>query len=483
MIAAVTGLTSPAEAASGDLPVGWKSAFVGVLPVVPVGTDLFGDGKAALATPNDAEVWTQIVTRRAARDQLEVLSPDVLRDRLRRAPDLKRTLELAQERYALGLDRWKALRPKEALAHLDRALALHDEALAVVADPKAKADVEFQRGLVLRELGDATAARAAFVAALELDPGRRVQRGYYDTDTEGVLAAAERDLADRPNTLAARWPDATLATLAERLGVDVFVISLLEGDGTLRVVIWDAQRRAPARSNAMPTADADRAQRSLDRAFSAWHACFLQAEQAMVRPTPRKTWFADVGYMHSVWLRHRRTREYLHGPGAAIGLTWEASPGLEVFLRTAQQATLSDANADLLDVFTTTRLTFGIGLAAGPRALRFAIRAGLDLGVALADIATTQDVDCKFFGPDHPRCGSLFSADSPVVWLGIDIALNLRWSPVNDFYFNFAVGNVSYVLSPSAASELNFPLYGAVGFGLPFSARPLARPRSRRSSP
>jgi len=465
----VTLASAPSgRAAPGDLPAGWKRAVVAVLPIVPVGTDVFGEGKAAGARVVDAEMWTQVVARRASRDQIEVLSADVVRDRLRRAPDLKRTLALAEERFDLGLDRWKALQPKEALVHLERARALHDEALSVEADPQAKADAEFQRGLVLRELGDATAARAAFVAALELDPGRRVRRGYYDAETEAVLAAAERDLADRPNTLSARWPDETLATIAERLGADIVLVGMLEPEGTLRVVVWDVRTRAPARSDALPTADGERAQRLLDRALAAWHTCFLQAEQGLVRPSPRKTWFADVSYQHSVWLRHRRTRDFLHGPGAAFGVTWEPSPGLELFARTSQQSTLSDANADLLDVFTTTRFTVGVGLAVGTRALRFSLRAGLDLQVALADIDTTQDVDCKFFDPDHPRCGSIFSAEAPVVWVGIDFAINLRWSPVRDFYFTFTAGNASYALVPSAASELNFPLHGAIGFGLPF---------------
>lgn len=462
------GAHAPARGAPGDLPAGWKRAVVAVLPVVPVGTDVFGEGKVASARVVDAEMWTQVLARRAARDQLDVLSADVVRDRLRRAPDLKRTAALAEERFDLGLDRWKALQPKEALVHLDRALALHAEALSIVAEPRAQADAQFQRGLVLRELGDPASARAAFIAALELDPGRRVQRGYYDAETEATLVAAERDLADRPDTLGARWTDDTLATLAERLGADLFILGLLEPDGTLRVVVWDVRTRAPARSDAVPTADGERAQVLIDRALSAWHACFLQAEQGLVRPSPRKEWFADVGYQHNVWLRHRRTRDFLHGPGAAIGLTWEPSPGLELFLRTSQQSTLSDANADLLDVFTTTRLTLGVGLAVGPRALRFSVRAGLDVQIALADIATTQDVDCKFFDPDHPKCGAIFSADAPVVWVGIDFALNLRWAPVRDFYFTFTAGNASYALMPSAASELNFPLYGALGFGLPF---------------
>ncbi|MFO0750284.1 MAG: hypothetical protein U1F43_32135 [Myxococcota bacterium] len=463
------GLAPAARADRGDpLPVGWKTTIVGVLPVATIGTDLFGDAPQKAPPLAAALAWRHTLEASFQRDQVEVLTADVLRDRLQRAPDIKRTVALAADRYDLGLDRWKALQAKEALGHLDRARDLHKEAFSRLADPKAMADVEFQRGLVLRELGDEAGARAAFVAALELDPGRRVARGYYDADTEKVLGQAQAELADRPDPLGALWPADVLVALADRLGLDVIGLMLLEPDGTLRLVVWDARTRAPARSEAFATNDKAHAERALDRALSAWHACALQAEQGLVRPTWRPHWYADLGYVHSVWLRHRRTRDFLQGPGAQIGVTFEPSPGLEVFFRTAQASTLSDANGDLLDVFTTTRVTVGLGLAVGSPTLRLSLRAGLDLQISLADIAMTTDVDCKFFGPESDRCGGLFSADSPTVWLGIDFGLSLRWAPVREFYFTFSAGNASYIFAPSAAAELNFPLYGSLGFGLPF---------------
>jgi len=454
----------PAAAGEPELPSSWRTTVVGVLPIMPAGSDVFGEHTRPVADPVAAATWTDAITRLLPRDQLEVLGPDVLRDRLLR--DVRRTLALAAERHDLGVERWKALQAKDALVHLDRAAALHAEALSTLVDARAAADVAFLRGVVLRELGDPARARAAFADALALDPSRRVQRGYYDAETEALIATAEQDLADRPSPLADRWPDDTLVELVERLRVDVLVLARLEADGMLRVVIWDAATRAPARTDLLATADPLAARATLDRAFAAWHTCQITSD-GIVRPASPKRWFVDVSYVHHVWLEHRRTRDFLQGPGAQVGITWAASPGLEVFFRTSQQATLSDANGDLLDVFTTSRFTLGVGLAVGSRALRFSLRAGLDTQISLARIETTQDVDCKWFPKDHPLCGSIFSSEPPTVLFGFDFGMSLRWAPVRDFYFTFSAGNASYVLSPSAASELNFPLYGGIGFGLP----------------
>jgi len=457
---------APAVLADDELPQGWKTTVVGVLPVATVGTDVFDDGLPVVPKA-DADYWQARLDALLTRDQVELVSVDALRDRLRREPEVKRTLALAADRYDFGLQRWKALQAKEALGELDKARLLQHDVLAVLADRKASADVEFQRGVVLAELGDGEHARAAFSAALELDPTRKVAKGYYEVATEALIRAAQRDLIERPNKLQMLWPDDLLAQLAARLGVDVLALTLVEPDQTLRAVLWDARTRAPARNETIVATDRARAERTLDRAIAAWHACALTAEQRKVKPPPRPSWFADISYLHSVWLKHRQTRDFLQGLGAAIGVTYQASPGLDIFIRTAQIATLPDANADLLDLFTTTRLTIGAGLGVGSDTLRFSIRAGIDLQLSLSEITMTTDVNCKFFGVGSERCGSVFVDAAPTVWLGLDISLNLRWAPVRDFYFTFTAGNASYVLQPSSASELNFPLYGTIGFGLP----------------
>jgi hypothetical protein len=206
----------------------------------------------------------------------------------------------------------------------------------------------------------------------------------------------------------------------------------------------------------------------LDRMVSAWHACALEAPSRVVRPRARHRWAVELGYTHAVWLHHRRTRDYLHGPGAHVAVTFVPVQGLELWAKTSQRATLSDVNADLLDVFTTTHVGVGAGLGLGGSRLSFALRAGVEMAFSLADIEMSTDVDCKFFGPDSDRCRGIFRAESPALWLGLDVSAALRVAPAGPWYLGLSVGTTIYAVSGDLVGELNFPLYGTFAFGLPF---------------
>ena len=144
------------------------------------------------------------------------------------------------------------------------------------------------------------------------------------------------------------------------------------------------------------------------------------------------------------------------------------TPGLELWAKASQRATLSDANSDLLDVFTTTHIAMGAGLGIGDQRFTFSLRAGIEVAFSMADIAMTTDVDCKFFGADNDRCRGIFRAESPAVWLGLDFSASLRYAPTRAWYLGFTAGTTIYAVSGDLVGELNFPLYGTFGFGLPF---------------
>lgn len=468
------------HAARPELPTGpWKSIVVAVLPVTYFGAsseDLFVERPETTALRAEAARWHRgLELAFSGRDQVQVLGATELSERLTRSSELRRTRELAQERYALGIERWRALAPRDALTQLDRARELLVESDNDLVGPRLLADVEMHRGLALMDLGEVGPARIAFARMFVLDPTRRFERGYYGQKVEQELAGAARDVSQIPDPLSLVWPADRLGALARRLGVDVFALGLvlprtsagIQG-AILEVGLFDAATGTFTRRESFALSDGALISGDLDRIVSAWHACALEAPRDLVRPQARPRWFVDFGYAHSVWLQHRRTRNYLHGPGTHIGVTFVPTPGLELWFKTEQRVTVSDANADLLDVFTTTHFALGAGLGVGNDGFRFSLRAGIEAAFSLADIGMTTDVDCKFFGADNDRCRGIFTAQSPAFWLGLDFAASVRIAPTRDFYLTLTTGTTIYALSGSLVSELNFPLYGSLGFGLPF---------------
>ena len=471
----------PAQAAAPTLPTGpWKTLTVAVLPVVYLGglADPFADAPENPELRSAAARWHRgIEVAFQGRDQIGLVGSAEIRERLSRQTELRRTLELAQERYALGLEQWRALRAKEALSQLDRSKELYLEAFSDLADPRVVADVELHRGLALIDLGQVGPAHIAFAQMFALDPTRRFERGYYGAPIEQELAGAAHDITSLPTPSAILWPAERLAALAKRLGVDVIAIGLIDAaaqtsGGAPQRGSWIELALFDARSGGFTLRESfelgDAMADDLDRAISAWHSCVLEAPRTFGRPPAPRRWYVDFGYIHSVWLNHRRTRNFVNGPGAHIGVTFIPTPGLELWAKTSQRATLSDANNDLLDVFTTTHIAAGAGLGIGGGHLTFSLRAGIEVALSMADIAMTTDVDCKFFGSANSRCGSIFRAESPAVWLGLDFSATLRYAPTRAWYLGFSAGTTIYAVSGNLVGELNFPLYGTFGFGLPF---------------
>ncbi|MCA9513495.1 MAG: hypothetical protein KC635_00975, partial [Myxococcales bacterium] len=237
----------------------------------------------------------------------------------------------------------------------------------------------------------------------------------------------------------------------------------------LRIGLYDRRVKNLTGRARIDLDDEDHAVVELDRVLSAWHTCAIEANQdRMFRRPPRKEWFLDIGYTHGVWLTHRRTRDYIQSVGGQLTVTYEPSPGFQLFGRASQLATLPDANADLIETFVTTRVTLGAGLTLGSEAAKFFARTGLEVGLGLSDIQMTTDVDCKFFGASHPRCKTLFDQSAPTIWFGLDFSFGARFLLSDAWYVTFSAGVASYVLDPDVTSDLNFPLHGSLGVGVPF---------------
>ncbi len=447
---------------------------VGVIPFVLA--EQFGIEEVLFSSARPVEelsleLWqTLLQDRLASLDLVSLVPVEAVSGTLMAAADPKGVAR-AESLFASGLEHWKNLDAGRAMTDLDAARNLLERDFGAIASSGRLGDIEFHRGLALLDLGDESSALEAFERMFVFNPSRRFERGYYGTEVERVLLKASKKIASI-EFLRYRFPAERLATLAKRMRLDAIAIGIAhpvrDGTSQLEVALFDARNAEFTSRSRLDLSSREAAEDQLDRLLTSWLTCLIESPRGLARPSPRKRVSLDLSYTHGVWLKHRRTRDFLQGPGAQIGLNYAVEPGLELWARMSQRTTLSDSNGDLLDVFATTHLAAGIGLAVGSDTWRFLLRAGLDTALSLSDIAMSTDVDCKFFGPESPRCGSIFVAASPALWLGLDFSLGLRFSPTRSWYGTLKAGVTGYVISPSVVDELNFPLYGALGFGLPF---------------
>ncbi|TNF29950.1 MAG: tetratricopeptide repeat protein [Deltaproteobacteria bacterium] len=476
-VAAIVALASAPGHAADDLPVGgWRTLEIGVLPISyfgRAGEDLFADSPDVREAQAVAGRWHRLIEDRlAALDQVRLSRTTQIQERISRTQDYRRTVAVAAERFDLGVLRYHEIQPAEALRNLDKARELYQSVYADVAHPHELSDVAFYQGLILAEQQETTKAHMALRDLLTLDPTRRFERGYYPAAIEQALMGAQADVAMHTDVLAGGFTPDRLEGLAKLLGVDVFVIAMIDGSPdalALRLTLYDRRVHGFATSEHISLTDEALARDELDRALTSWHACAIEADRSGMFQRPRrKELFLDIGYTHDVWLKHTRTRDPLQSLGATLTLTWEPTPVLSLFARATQSDTLVDGNGDLLDDFVRTRLTLGAGLAFGPRDVRIFVRMGVDLGLALSAIGMTTDVDCKFFGTANDRCTSSFEAAAPAIWLGIDFSFGTRVQLVDGWYLAVSAGVVSYLFDPEVSGALNFPLHATVGFGAPF---------------
>lgn len=477
LVALVCSAPGPAANAAEPDPLGagWTGLDVGVLPVGvylrPGGDDLAGAAETFARGLAQAERWHAWVAAWLGRRELvAVVQPARAVSTIRRLAAHREGVTVAAERFRMGLQAYQSLDVEQALAHLDRAERLYADAWSDLSHASEMADVALYQGLVAMEQGAANRAHVAFRRMWLLDPGRRFEPGYYPPATERALAAALEDLTAMPDLAVARYPDRRLAGLAQRSGVDAWLVVQVVGAAErprLRVVLWEQRGATITLDQSIPLGAEDAAQDALDRALSAWHTCAVTAADhgSGLGRAPAPSWYVDVDFTHVLLLQHDPTRRVFPGPGAAVAVTWEATPILQAWLQISQHAMLPDANQDLVDTFVLSRVGVGAGLTGGNRDIRLYLRAGLETALSFADVEMTTDADCKHFGTAHGRCTRLTTIDAPGAWFGFVVGMGLRWVFAGDWHLHLHAELSSYVADPELIKDLNFPLGLSLGLG------------------
>jgi hypothetical protein len=507
LLAGLAALVSPsgASASEGDVdpsgkPERWRPVQLGLLPLLDLallegapfeqpGGGADGVGPLRQLARRRGEVERALHRLAATLDLVDLQGEEALRAAVARVTSLAGQGLVADERLALGRERWLGLEPAEALAQFEVAERLMLGAFVDLLAPTRYAELALWRGLALVELDRERDATAAFRTMFLHDPARRFAPGWYGTRIERLLQTAADEARAMPEAEDLRFASARLAELGAVVGATHWLTGALrpqadaDGRGRAQVPLQLQLRTLRGRGTNLEAAAsavavnvsheaealAAPARDVISRWLSAWHACALERETAhplgWQQREVRRAWHLDLAYRHDVWLHHGQTRLPLHGPGVALSAIWEPQPRLQLWGRFAQVTTLVDTRGDLLAQFGATHLAAGAGLRLGGEGLSVSLRLGVAAALTLNDFEATQDIDCKFFGPDHPRCGAIFLAKAPLGWIGLETGLGLRWNPEPGWHLSALVTIDAFLGAAEAVRELNYPLAFALGFG------------------
>ena len=448
---------------------------VGVMPVravVRAPEDLFDDRPGVRTLQEQVGIWQRRIEAELVRlDQVRLLEPRRALESLRSRPAWRDKIDVARERFALGLEAYRHLELERALVNLDKARELYLSAAAGLLDGAGVADVALYRGLVFMEQGDAHRAHISFREMWAADPGRRFQRGYYTQATEEAMGTALLDLRDLTSSGRARPSAEDLGRLANELSLSSWVTARVEmsevGEAVLRILIYDTVSGSLTVDERISLAQDQVAMGRLERILSAWHTCALTEERKPtgVTSAPLSRLSVSLAPSYSLFLKHDRTRALVHSPGGVVAVTWEPQGPLEIFGQATHMASLPDVNRDLVETFVTSRLMGGVGLRFARRTASISLRAGLEVAMTLSDIEMTNDVDCKHFGASHPRCGKLFTLPSAGAWLGLGFGAEGQVKLSRDWYLYASASLTSYVLTRELVADLNFPVTFGLGVG------------------
>jgi hypothetical protein len=478
-------------AAAEDAPSVWRELVVAMPPFFDTFLLEGAPFQAPTGPVDDAQrglarrraQLARVVGLEVARlDLVRFLGEEALRQALLSDPAIEGQARLGGERLDLGRERWLGLESEAALEQFDRAQASMRMAFIDLLVPERFADVEFHRGLAFAELGREADAIEAFRAMFVHDPARRFAPGWYGARVDRLLSVAAEDVRRSPEPMRARFPSDRVRELARRVGAETWLLGVIrETSGGGRELVAELLTFSTANPQGLarvgrfgldtaPGPVTFAVPDTFGRWLTAWHACALEVEERGLgwRSSAPRRFFVDLSFRALAWLTHRQTRDLLRGPGFELGLTWAASDLFELWARLGQTTTLVDERGDLLNEFGTTHIGAGGALRFGSESFTMSVRVGLDAAISLNDFEATNDIDCKFFGADHSRCGQIFVARAPLGWFGLDAGLNLRWAPHPSWYLGFSAGVSVYLVDPNATRELNHPLRLSLGVGAAF---------------
>jgi len=393
--------------------------------------------------------------------------------RVARGREYEEQVELGRERLSLGREHFLALRQKEAVHSLSRAVEVMERVFHQVAAPVEVADALELWGVALVESGLLGRAHVAFRRMFHTHPGRRFAAGYHPKPVEKALEAAYRDLATSVERAAPFVLAETTSTFMRKEKLHAVIHPVLvrrDGEVHLELYAYDAphgymQWRDTA---LLDGSEADAAR--VDRMGSRWLACTPFRTRKIAADRPRNTQLAAY-FAHEVFFKVP-TRDFQNEIGVSVDWFQRLTPFLDLAVRVDALTVLPDRFRDVQPGYSTIRTTVGPLFTWTSR--RFSMYGGVGLAVQyIGRFEKTSSPDCKFWAEDSPaydeRCpASDRKVFPPDLFVGANAVFGARWYPAPGFFLSLSTSLVMFVYPFDRSIEMNFPLTSLAGVGTRF---------------
>lgn len=373
----------------------------------------------------------------------------------------------------LGMELYRHINLKQAMVILQKGLKVAKKLQAWYWKPDLIAQFYFYLGLCNVDLGHAEYAQRYFRRAFMLHPSIKIQKGYYTKQTERVLAAAFSDYRaslripnfpaqySPPSALHHEKADAAVFVYAyKRAGHDVFGIRII--DPSLKDGHFD--REFDSEDALKKTGVAAFATAFLSCADLPWKRKQHQNKVKRI--------FMDTTAVYMFYAKYP-TRRFLHNAGFNLAFSFPVRRNLDIVGGFSLATTMGDAYGDMINGFTSYRLSVGVSYYYKWSWGDVFITPGLSIGY-LSGYTITTNANCKFLGPNGPGCQpNAFSKGGDALTFALSSKIGVRFRLAESLYFTLAFEVSGFFAEipfsgHHSMTDLNFPIGSEAGLSYKF---------------
>ncbi|MFH1532090.1 MAG: hypothetical protein ABIK09_15300 [Pseudomonadota bacterium] len=420
-----------------------------------------------------AGLLADLGARLGAEGLVVIYQDGALRKRVASGEEYEEQVALGRERLSLGREHFLALRQKEAVHSLSRAVEVMERVFHQVVAPEEAAEALELWGVALVESGLLGRAHVAFRRMFHTHPGRRFTAGYHPKPVEKALEDAYRDLTTSVERAIPFVLAETTSTFMKRNKLHALIHPVLVRRGEdvyLELYAFEAPHGYMQWRDAALLDGSDADVERVDRMGSRWLACTPFSTRKVEMDRPRTTQLA-AHFAHEVFFQVP-TREFQHEMGVSIDWFQRLTPVMDLVVRLDALTVLPDRFRDVQPGYSTIRATIGPLFAWTSR--RWSIYGGVGLAVQyIGRFEKTSSPDCKFWAKGSPayevRCpASDRTMFPPDLLIGANAVFGTRFYPTPGFFLSLSTSMAMFVYPFDRSIEMNFPLTSLIGAGTRF---------------
>jgi hypothetical protein len=403
---------------------------------------------------------------------VKVKSLHELRRGVTNTSNYKDQVVLGRERYHMGHEYYRDLRQPEAAESLIRSIEMLDSIFYDAVEPQAFSEILFLLGITLVEESRAAEAHQAFKRALFLSPMTTFSPGFHPHPVEQALSVACEDLQ---RSLEKELPMGTQERTfdfmrKQKLDILFYPLVVTEnGSAVLRLLAWDGKAKNVVVRERIPLADEAEAAQAIGRAVSRWAAC-TPYENIPRQVEERNRWVFSANYQHLLFLK-----QPLRNPLFMMGFSFDGAHffkrSFAILVKAQFLSSLPDEFEDLVDGFTSARLTAGPALSISGNWWRLFVSPSLEFHY-MGSFSVTRDPNCKHFLNDSPGAALCLPGavkQFPVDFLaGINTSIGAQFFVADEMFISAGASISTYFAPFDRTFEMNFPVAVEAGGGVAF---------------